>query len=408
MLGWRTGGVYTAAMAVGMVMASGSAMATNGMLPHCVGVHNCGTGGAGMAQATDASNLAINPALLGKLKGSEVSLSAGWFHPERSLKPGTGSFSNTAGGAQSSQVEDYPDGALGISYKASPEWSFGMALYSGGGGETKYTKSRVGAGGGITNNYDLGVRIRMGNLATGVSWTPSPTQSYGASLILGYQDFNSDMANATFAVTQGRGQLEKVYGWGARVGGLWDVAPWVTLAATAQTPIMYKRLEKYHDLFLGAIEQPGNLGVGTSFHIGDSLNLMADYKLLMWNRVRAIGTGPAAGGFGWQNQPVYMLGASYDVVPAWTIRAGWNYGPSPIPEDTTFANGLFPAVVEHHFTLGTSIRLGPQWEISGAGYYAPEHSQTDPGTGDGYSIGGKGTTIDMSQYGAQMGVKFKF
>ncbi|MGE5505171.1 MAG: OmpP1/FadL family transporter [Actinomycetota bacterium] len=397
------------AVAAGALVTGNAAWATNGMLPHCTGIINCGMGGAGIAMATDATNLAINPALVGKLKDNELSVSMGWFHPDRSMYPAGGQMANKTTGPQDSQVTDYPDGSLAGNYRINPEWAVGVALFSAGGGETKYDKSRTGnLGNGNNNNFDREVRIRMGNMAIGGAYTPNQDFSLGGSVILAYQDFKSDMMTGSQAVTSGKDALDTSFGWGVRIGATYDFDPKVSIGITGSTPIYYQRLDKYRDLFIGSIDQPGQMGIGTALHPTSDLDVLFDMKYVMWHTVRAIGREPSDGGFGWKNQTIFSLGAQYRIDPTWTVRAGWNYGRSPIDEQHVFANLLFPAVVEHHVTAGASYAINERWEISGAGYYAPRVGMTDNGSGDSYSAAGRNSSVEMSQYGAQMGLRWKF
>lgn len=398
-----------AAVAV-MIVSAQTANATNGMFPHCVGVYSCGMGGAGMAMANDASNMAINPASIGKL-GNELSVSVGWFTPKRTMdlsatNPAGGA--NTGAGKQTSQIEDYPDGALAGSLRLNPQWAIGVALFPGGGGETKYVQGRTFTGNAGT--YDRSVRIRMGNLAPTIAYSPDANSSYGFSLILGYQDFKTDFATLpALAQTAGRNSMDSAYGWGVRVGGMWDFNEFISAGASVQSPIWYQRLDKYKDVFIGAMDMPMQVGAGFAIHPTKQWDLLADLKVIDWEGVTAIGgEQPAQGGFGWENQTVLAIGAQYHMTDSFTLRGGWNYGKSPIPDNNVFANALFPAIIEHHVTAGATYRLTPNWELSAAGFYAPKVELTDNGTGDMFSQMGAGTTISHYQYGAQVGLRWKF
>ncbi|MCW8862983.1 MAG: hypothetical protein OQK07_11240, partial [Rhodospirillales bacterium] len=92
----------------------------------------------------------------------------------------------------------------------------------------------------------------------------------------------------------------------------------------------------------------------------------------------------------------------------WTVRAGWNYGESPIDSEVVFANALFPAIVEHHLTAGASYKISDAWELGLSAYFAPEKSLTDSGNGDTYSQNGAQTKISHYQYGAQASLKWNF
>ncbi|MBL6928409.1 MAG: outer membrane protein transport protein [Rhodospirillales bacterium] len=113
-------------------------------------------------------------------------------------------------------------------------------------------------------------------------------------------------------------------------------------------------------------------------------------------------------GFGWESKPVFTIGAQHRLNDALTLRAGYNYGPSPIPDDKVFANALFPAITEHHVAAGLSYGIDENWEVSASGFYAFENEQTDDGTGDYFSYAGEGVRVDMWQMGAQVGLSYNF
>ena len=56
---------------------------------------------------------------------------------------------------------------------------------------------------------------------------------------------------------------------------------------------------------------------------------------------------------GWVDQDVFAVGAQYDVVENITVRAGYNWGNSPVRRNTI--NPLFPATPEHHLTVGVGV-----------------------------------------------------
>src|SRR5690606_32759501 len=123
-----------------------------------------------------------------------------------------------------------------------------------------------------------------------------------------------------------------------------------------------------------------------------------------WKKVKAIGRMPEVGGFGWKDQTLLMLGIQHRW-NAWTIKLGYSHGNSQIPNNTSFANAIAPAILKNHITGGLSYQFSKKIEGSLNGFYAPRRTQTDPGVGDRFSIFGNGTTIKLSEYGAQATIK---
>ena len=73
--------------------------------------------------------------------------------------------------------------------------------------------------------------------------------------------------------------------------------------------------------------------------------------------------------------------------------------------NAAFANYLFPAITESHFTIGLSYKMDKNLSISGYYLHAPEISETAATS----SLGGTtapGTTISMTQNAFGLGVSY--
>jgi len=407
------------ALAAGLGLAAaglsgGPASATNGYLGICIGAKNCGMAGAGVALPQDASSGALNPALMGRVQ-DQVFVSPGWFHPVRSLDrtgaSGTGA-SMIPKVDEESQMENFPEGAGGVNYRMNDSFTLGVSAAGSGGMHTKYEtpRSATPAGAGESS-----VRYRLAHLKPTVAWTPNTWSAYGASLNIGWSDFKTNMGtNPNFFETKGANHTQAAYGIGFSLGGLWDLNDDFTLGATVSSPTWFQRFSQYNDLFEGSLDTPANATLGLVYHATPDTEIAFDVKYIAWGWVFPIAntprsTGTPGGGFGWESQPVFMLGVQHALTEEYTLRAGYNYGPSPIPDDKVFANALFPAVTEHHFAAGaTYAPEGSPWEFSGSFFYALENEQTDNGSGDYHSQFGEGVSVDMWQMGAQIGLTYKF
>jgi long-chain fatty acid transport protein len=69
------------------------------------------------------------------------------------------------------------------------------------------------------------------------------------------------------------------------------------------------------------------------------------------------GAVPAAIPFGWSDQMVYAVGIQQDIGDKTQVRAGFNYGESPIGPEDVNANLGSLAVVEKHLSLGVSRKF---------------------------------------------------
>ncbi|MDP8222329.1 MAG: outer membrane protein transport protein [Candidatus Lernaella stagnicola] len=76
----------------------------------------------------------------------------------------------------------------------------------------------------------------------------------------------------------------------------------------------------------------------------------------------------------WEDQLVFAFGTQYEFLPGAFARVGYNYGKNPVPDDTVFA--VFPAIVEHHITLGGGYNVKDFFEVNAAYEYAVSNTQT--------------------------------
>jgi long-chain fatty acid transport protein len=393
-------GLAVAALALTVTPAA----ATNGYMGICVGAKNCGMGGAGVALPQDATSGVVNPALIGRVK-NQVTVSPGWFHPERSLDR-SGSTGSVTKVDEDSQHENFLEGSAGVTYRVSPEITLGLAAAGSGGMDTKYNTPRT-SGLGVVG-YDSEVTYRLLHIKPTATWAPNDWSVYGASVNIGWADFKSNMATSDFSQTDGNNKPESIWGFGFTLGGLWDANEQLSFGASLSSPTWFQHFDNYGDLFLGSLDVPPHATVGVVYRPTPQTDVAFDVKYIAWNSIYPIGKTPGQGGFGWESEPVFMLGAQHRLNDQYTVRAGYNYGPSPVHEDVVFANGLFPAVTEHHFTVGASYVPSPKWELSASFFYALNNQVTDDGTGDSYSQMGKGVSVDMWQMGGQVGIGYNF
>lgn len=219
----------------------------------------------------------------------------------------------------------------------------------------------------------------------------------------------------------------KGYGAAGKIGATYEVTPAVTVGATYHTKTWLQDLETSNaklqmginvdpGVFQGAptgtymdmdvsvagtvtikdFEWPWVIGGGVAWDASEKLMLALDLKYIGWESAMkdfkmsfkaddSAENGAFAGlemdanlYQNWENQLVIALGGAFEATEALTLRGGYNYGKNPVPDQ--YVNALFPAIVEHHITLGA----GYEWNangINGSFQTALENSQTNPGNG---------------------------
>jgi long-chain fatty acid transport protein len=126
------------------------------------------------------------------------------------------------------------------------------------------------------------------------------------------------------------------------------------------------------------LKLPQSIGAGISFKATPRFRISAEAEWINWssafdNMTLTLSNGNNvnvntmlgnAGNFeilfpmNWKDSYNIRFGGEYDIVAAFTLRAGYSYGSNPVPQETVFP--VFPAIVENHVMVGASyIVTGP-------------------------------------------------
>lgn len=139
---------------------------------------------------------------------------------------------------------------------------------------------------------------------------------------------------------------------------------------------------------------PQSIAAGISVEASKKLRLSADAEWINWadafntldislsggtntNVNRLLGTSGTISipfPLQWKNAVVIRTGAEYSALNALTVRAGYVYSSNPVPASTVFP--LFPAIVEHHLTLGASLKLSGAANLNLAYEHAFNNNQS--------------------------------
>ena len=398
-----------ASIAIALVVPA-AAHATNGYFLPGYGSKATGMGGAGVAYAQDSISAAANPAGIVDV-GMRADLGVGLFNPERSSAVGrsAGGTSNF-GFNQSAESANryYLMPSAGYTMPWSEQLSFGVALVGNGGMNTTYKPNffKFGTFGSET----LGVDLMQMLVPITAAYKVDEQNALGVSLVLGAQRFaarglqafgvfgiSSDPANLTNRGHDYAGGAGLRLGWRGKF-----MDDRITLGATYASKVYMSKFDKYRGLFAesGSFDVPANYAVGIAIKATPATTIAFDIQRILYADVPAVANrGPSSSvpafnpptnnpyllgldngmGFGWTNQTVYKLGVDYKYNKAWTFRAGYNYGKSPIPDDQLTFNTLAPATVEHHYTAGLTYGLSPDSELTLAYLHATSNEQKSCG-----------------------------
>ncbi len=457
----------TIAALMAIATASGSAFATNGYFSHGYGMKAKGMGGAATAVTGDTFGGANNPASM-VWAGDRLDVGVDLFSPRRSVsrQGSVGPFfaPGQYDGSVTSDSNYFLIPEFGYNKMLGGDMSFGVTVYGNGGMNTDFNGTQVGGVGapafapscaGAPSNMlfgcgKLGVDLIQLVVAPTFSMKINKDNSIGVSPLIAYQRFKVDGLQAfdetlpppfgpgTFTSSQGnvtnRG-YDSAHGFGLRLGWLGKVSEAVTLGASYATKIKMSNFDKYQGLFAeqGDFDIPENYNIGIAVKATPKLKVAFDIQQINYADVKSVGNGvsnslasfPVSGfpvapnrlgdsngsGFAWRDQTVYKLGFEYEYSGNLVLRAGYNYGKSPVRgdslNDVTF-NIIAPGVVEHHLTLGGTWTLADKSELTVSYMHAFSNSVTGPSVTSLIGIGGT-ETLKMHQdsLGIAYGIKFQ-
>ncbi|VAW76725.1 hypothetical protein MNBD_GAMMA15-168 [hydrothermal vent metagenome] len=383
--------VLTLSLLIGLVFPP-DAVATNGLNQIGFGPESIGMGGADLAVARDTSALNTNPAGLTQIKGARLDMNL--------AVADTGSIRHKDEfGNDSNNANKYP--RLGnIAYARRLEKypvTVGLGLFAQGGTGNEYNNLNTAFG----TRDDLSILFRVARITPGFAWQVNDALSIGASIVGTYADLEQDFfPDTSFAnpVDPSRSffgfRLRDMndFNVGIKLGLMYKANDWLTLGAAYNSKVDINLqgdmvvdfsalgLGKvtYRDAEAKNIDQPQEFGVGAAIQATDRLLLSLEMTWIDWSGAVTRGTtrasdpgNPAAPPvlknsltYNWRDQYVFAVGAAYDWNTSVRLRAGYNYGRNPIPDESI--NPLLNIIDKHHLTVGFGYTLDSTWQIDGA------------------------------------------
>lgn len=413
--------------------------ATNGYYGHGIGTHNKAQAGAGSAAPTMSIDIANNPAAAA-LVDSRWDVGLSLFSPDRSYETGdsliNGQFGAFTIGPNDIDSENdwFPIPYVAKVWKMDNDQALGFAFYGRGGMNTEWrggtaTFDPDGPGPapvmtlpGTYGSGTAGVNLMQGfiELAWAGSigdfhWGITPMlaiqafEARGLGSFAGYTETFARSGGTQFPQNLSNNGHEYSWGYGIKLGGIWQATETVSLALAYQSKMSMTELDDYADLFAeqGGFDMPAFTRAGISWRPSGNFGLHFDVEHIQYGEVDAVGNPvqnlfscPTAGmggmefekclggnkgaGFGWDDMTIYKLGVNWTAssLPHYTFRAGYSYGDQPIPNDQMTFNILAPGIMEDHFTFGVNRERSNGHEISMSLMYAPEQEVKGPNNFD--------------------------
>lgn len=302
---------------------------------------------------------------------------------------------------------------------------------------------------------EAGVELIQMQMVPSIAYKVNNQHSLGASVVLAAQYFRAEGLEAfgDLGFTSGSsgtntsdgltGQgFSHSFGAGVRFGWLGKYLDnKLNLGVNYSSRVYMNEFARYQKLFAeqGDFDIPENYTVGLAYQFTPKWTVAFDIQRINYSDVKSVGNpGPAVDqadtgnlfplcankadnstcllggddglGFGWTNQTIYKLGVDWAYNEKINLRAGWNYGKSPIKEDQVLFNMLAPATPEHHLTFGGGYFFTKDVVLDANVMIAFVNTIKGPtafGPG-GSVVTGSNASIAMGQYslGATLGMKF--
>lgn len=444
---------------IAMAGVASPVFATNGMNLEGYGAIATGMGGASMAYDNGAGAMMNNPATLGLMpEGAGIGVALGFLGPDvKSLNAKSGGdayYMPAAGyvrktGNLTYGLGVYSQGGMGTEYKAN-------SFLAGGTGDD--VRSEVGVGRvilplayNVNENLTVGgsidwvwatmdIKMAAGTadfMAMGTAMSSTMQTTMGTLIGFGANTFRIDFSDKNDFSGEAFGS-----GFAGKLGFVYKVTPTLSIGAVyhTETDLGDMKTDSRGAAFsaynsgtaMGApvkgkitihdFQWPETYGIGVAYQATDKLMIAADYKRINWSKVMKdfkmtfSTTGLGGNDYAdfkisqnWDDQNVFMIGLSYRVTDALTLRAGGNFANNPIPNNRV--HPLFPAIVKKHYTLGLGYMIGKQSMIDFSLAYAPTVTVTGTqdtgamGSGIGRNLGVK---ISHSQLNWQLQYGYRF
>jgi len=395
-----TGIVAGVALAL-LCLFPASAYPANGLSAIGFGTESVAMGGADVAVARDTAAMNLNPAGITQIPGNALDMYGGIIYPvsvsHRDQLGNDVDVSNRyillGGGGFTHRLGDGPVTA-------------GIGLFGQGGAGNVY--KNVATPFGTTD--ELSSLLRIAKITPTVAYRVDEKLSLGVSLQVVYTDISQKVFPETSYFDPddpqhpffGTDVEMNGFGFGVKLGVLYKVNDRLSLGG-AYTSKMRLPLDgtvvanmsavglgkvTYRDSSIDGMALPQEVDVGFAVRPVPPLLVAVKVAWLDWSAALKTSTLHAASPdtpgapptlslpstMNWRDQYVFAIGIAYDLTEKAILRAGYNYGRNPVPDNTL--NPLLSAIAEQHFTFGAGYVFSPKWQVGMSVEYAFNNAVT--------------------------------
>ncbi len=397
------------------------AYATNGMRMIGFGPVQDSMGGASVAAPLDATVLVTNPAGMTAVS-PRFDLSGTAFAP-------TVKYSATGMASGQTMTSDRPVDlipTLATVYRVADKLTLGFAALGTAGMGVDYKTDLYGS-----KTYTSYQNMRF---APAAAYKVTDQLSVGVAANLAYALMKYEVASGATSMNMQPRDTQGALGIGATLGATYAITPAATVAVAYETRTKFQDFEwniPAHTLYFPdgtggvnavsvpggkeklSFDQPDVATIGGAYRVIPALLVAADVELIRWSTTNGKDmpkfatdpnmTGAQTWNMNWSDQVVVKAGAEYAATKELKLRAGYNYGQSPLDKTRAFENVSFPAIAQHHVTAGVGYDVG-HVSLAAAVVYSPEASLT----GSNMAQGVASYETKMSQLAFDLGATYRF
>lgn len=327
-----------------------------------------GMGGSGIAITEDVSSSDSNPASLAYIEGSVLQFDLGFISPKTSFE----------GPKQKINGESMIIPLPSFSYAHRVENSdlvLGISLIGEGGLGTEYNSGVL--------NQSFSTDLAYATLNFTAAYRINDKWSVGVTPYLSYSAMNMQVGN------QIKLEEMKASGYGIKIGTIYSINErWnVGLKYTVEDQLDYEGgyiIGGDEGAAKTSFSWPEELALGISYKLTEKLLLAADIKFINWSNamesmdIKLENAKDQSILLDWKDQIVYAIGLEYSATEKIKLRAGYNYGTTPISSATVMP--LLSLITEHHITAGIGYEYSENLTINGSLEYAFDNKQTNTGS----------------------------
>lgn len=367
-------------------IASTMVYATNGDHLIGIGAKARGMGGTGIALSHGAESALSNPALITKVKNTEISFGGTLFMPDIDTKLNANpqalpSQKSLTSGADINMIPE-----VSLATSINDNFYVGIGMWGTGGMGTDYSQNASVANTlaqGQFNNFDMVTNLQMMQFAVPLAYkVDNFSIAIAPILMYGNLDINFKLPSRTNkgSVNNIGSGIAQDFGYGYNIGTTYDFSNGVTLGAVYKSAIEMNYAGTIHNAasnfglnMSDTLEQPAEIGIGLAYVMGQH-TFAFDYKKIKWSDAKGYSD------VSWEDQNVYAIGYQYSQ-DNWALRLGYNQADSAVVETKNPSINMFnllgfPATAEKHYTLGSTYEVNEQFSVDLAYVYADTSTKT--------------------------------